>query len=148
VKIADALKAVNRVFLDTAPVIFFIERDPSYSALVDEIFDRIDAGTLHAVTSPVTLAECLVQPMRRGLIQAQRDFTDLIVFGANVTFQRLDDATGQRAADLRARYNLLLADAFQVAAALDGGCDALLTNDYAFRRVQELTILILDDLEL
>jgi predicted nucleic acid-binding protein len=148
VKIADALKAVNRLFLDTAPVIYFVERNPSYAALVDEIFDRIDAGTLHAVTSPVTLAECLVEPMRRGLTKAQRDYTDLIVSGANVAFQSLDDASGQRAADLRARYNLLLADAFQVAAAIEGRCDALLTNDHTLRRVKELPILVLDDLEL
>ncbi len=54
----------------------------------------------------------------------------------------------RRAADFRVRYNLALADAFQVAASLDGACDALLTNDFTLRRVQELRILVLDDLEL
>jgi predicted nucleic acid-binding protein len=148
VKIAAALQGVSRLFLDTAPVIYYVERNPAYSARVDDIFDRIDAAALHAVTSPITLAECLVGPIRQGLTQAQQDFTDLIVSGANVTFQLLEDATARQAADLRVRYNLGLLDAFQVAAALAGGCDAFLTNDIALRRVQELPILVLDDLEL
>jgi predicted nucleic acid-binding protein len=148
VKIAAALQGVSRLFLDTAPVIYYVERNPAYLARVDDLFDRIDAATLHAVTSPITLAECLVVPIRQGLTQAQQDFTDVLVSGANVTFQPLEDATARQAADLRVRYNLGLLDAFQVAAALAGGCDAFLTNDIALRRVQELPTLVRDDLEL
>jgi predicted nucleic acid-binding protein len=116
--------------------------------LVDDIFDRVDAGTLRAVTSPITLGECLVVPIRQGLPQAQRDFTDLIVSGANVAFFAMDAPTAQQAADLRARYNLNLLDAFQVAVALTSGSDAFLTNDRALLCVRELPILVLDDLEL
>lgn len=115
---------------------------------VDEVFDRIDAGTLQAVTSPVTLAECLVMPIRQGFTQAQQDFTDLIASGNNVTFVVPDAGVAHRAADLRARYHLALADAFQVATALAAGCDAFLTNDRAIQRVTEIPILILDDLTL
>jgi len=39
-------------------------------------------------------------------------------------------------------------DAFQIAAALAAGCDAFLTNDNTLKRVSELTILVLDELEL
>jgi predicted nucleic acid-binding protein len=147
VTVSDALRGVTRLFLDTAPVIYFVERNPTYTTRVDQIFDRIDAGTLPAVASPITLAECLVMPIRQGLIQAQQDFTDVVVSGANVTFVVLADATARSAAELRARYNLGLADAFQVAAGLAAGCDGLLTNDATLRRVQELRIIVLDDLE-
>jgi predicted nucleic acid-binding protein len=147
VKIAAALQSVARLFFDTAPVIYYVERNPTYAALVDDIFDRVDAGTLQAVTSPITLAECLVGAIRQGLPQAQQDFMDLIVSGANVTFLTPNAAVAQRAADLRARYNLGLLDAFQVAVALAAGCNAFLTNDRMLLRVQELPILVLDDLE-
>lgn len=147
-KIAAALQGVARLFLDTAPVIYYVERNPAYTALVDDIFDRIDAGTLQSITSPITLAECLVAPIRQGLTQAQQDFTDLIVSGANVAFLTLDAPMANRAADLRARYNLGLLDAFQVSIALAGGANAFLTNDRLLSRVQELPMLILDDLEL
>ena len=50
------------------------------------------------------------------------------------------------AAQLRARYRVTLADAFQVAAAISEGCDALLTNDLGLRRVNELRVIVLDEL--
>jgi hypothetical protein len=78
VKIADVLRTVTHLFLDTAPVIYYVERNSTYEARVDDIFDRIDAGSPgHHLT--VTLAECLVGAIKQGLPQAQQDFTDLIV---------------------------------------------------------------------
>jgi predicted nucleic acid-binding protein len=147
VKIADALQGISRLFLDTAPVIYFVERHPRYAALADEIFDRIDAGTLPAVTSPITLAECLVLPCRNGQVDVQQDFSDLITQGQGISFVRLDAGIGRRSAELRAKYNLSLTDALQVGTALAAGCDALLTNDKGLKRVHELTILVLDELE-
>jgi predicted nucleic acid-binding protein len=147
-KVADALRSVTRLFLDTAPVIYYTERHPQYVPVVDEIFDRIDAGTLPAVTSPVTLAESLVVPCRLGQIKVQQDFTDLIVSGQGTTFVPLEATIARRAAELRANYNMSLTDACQVATALAAGCDALLTNDVGLKRVQEITILVLDELEL
>src|SRR5207248_4239340 len=55
--IADALRNVTRLFLDSAPVIYYVEENPSYLSLVDVIFDGISDGSPTAVTSPVTLAE-------------------------------------------------------------------------------------------
>jgi predicted nucleic acid-binding protein len=148
VKITAALHGVTRLFLDTAPVIYYVERNPVYSAVVDEIFDRIDTATVQAVTSPVTLAECLVIPIKKGLGALQQDFADLIVSGANVTFVSLGEAVARRAAELRANYNLRLADALQIATALVATCDAFLTNDAALKVVKDLPILLVKDLEL
>lgn len=105
------------------------------------------SATLVAVTSPVTLAECLVVPLRKANTDLQRAFTDLIVRGKNVVFVTLNDATARQAAELRARYNLSLTDAFQAAAALTAGCDGLLTNDPIFKRVTELDVIVLDEVE-
>ena len=146
-KLADALRTVQRLFLDTAPVIYYVERHPQYLALVDDIFDRIDAGTLLAVTSPITLVETLVVPCRLGQVSVKQDFTDLIVSGQGITFVPLEAAIARRAAEIRASYNLSLADACQVATAVAAGCHALLTNDAGLKRVQEITILVLDELE-
>jgi predicted nucleic acid-binding protein len=148
VKISAALQGVSRLFLDTAPVVYYVERNPTYSARADEIFDRIDAGSLQGVTSGVTLAECLVGPVHSGLAQVQRDFIDVIVGGANTTFVALDATIAQSAAELRVKYGLGLADAFQIAAAIASGCGAFLTNDRGLTRVKDIPVLVLDDLEL
>ena len=42
---------------------------------------------------------------------------------------------------------LRLADSFQVAAALALACDAVVTNDGGLKRVQEIPIIYLDDLQ-
>ena len=48
--IAERLQSVRRLFLDTAPIIFCVEKHPRYQQLVDIAFDLIDAGSLAAVT--------------------------------------------------------------------------------------------------
>lgn len=147
-RISDAAQNVTRLFLDTAPIVYYIEKNPKYFALTTPIFDLVDKGTLTAVLSPVTLAECLVGPYRSGLITLQQEFLSLLTYGRNILFSPIDHLCSFADAELRARYNLNLLDAMQVAVALNAGCEALLTNDAALRRVAELRILVVDDLEL
>ena len=146
-KVDDALRNVTRIFLDSAPVIYFVERHPQYLPVVKRVFTRIDEGTLPAISSPMTLLECLVLPCRLRQVNVQRDFTDLIVSGQGIIFVPLAAPTARRAAELRANYNLPTADACQIATALESGCDAVLTNDHDLKRVQEITILLIDELE-
>jgi predicted nucleic acid-binding protein len=51
------------------------------------------------------------------------------------------------AAELRATYGLKLPDALQVATAIASGCDGFLTNDTSLKRVRELQILVVEELE-
>ncbi len=147
-KIDDALRNVLRLFLDTSPVIFFVEKNPIYVDRVRAIFQRIDSGPIIGVTSPVTLAEALVVPCRLNDALVQQQFLDLIVGANNISFANVQQKEAQNAADIRARYNLSLTDSFQVAVALETKCDALLTNDARLKRITEIPILVLDDLEI
>ncbi len=145
--VTEALKNVTSLFLDTAPVIYYVEQNPAYRQRVNSIFDRIDEGNFTAVASSITLAETLVIPCRQGQIQLQQDFYDLLVLGLHSAFVSPGPREAQQAADIRARYNLSLTDAFQIACALSTGCSALLTNDHQFRQVTELQVIVLDDLD-
>jgi predicted nucleic acid-binding protein len=60
----------------------------------------------------------------------------------------IDAAIAEVAADLRARYNLRTPDALQLATAIKAGCDAFLTNDATLKKVTELKILVLSELQL
>lgn len=62
----EALKNVASLFLDTAPVIYYVEQNPIYQPRVNAIFDRIDEGSFVSVASSITLAETLVVPYRLG----------------------------------------------------------------------------------
>ena len=74
--------------------------------------------------------------------------SDLIVNGANTLFVPINEKVGKEAAQLRAQYNISLVDALQIAVALDAGCEGFLTNDNQLKRVQEIQILVLEELEL
>jgi predicted nucleic acid-binding protein len=144
--INEALQGVTRLFLDTAPVIYFVEKNPHYLERVQPVFAQIDTGKLTAVTSPVTLAERLVAPVRLGLASLQQDFADLMLSGVNTLFVSIGEEAAGYAADLRVRYNLTLPDAFQAAVALTAGCDGLLTNDSTLNRITDLRVIVLEDL--
>ena len=62
-KIERALHNKSIVYLDTAPIIYFIEEEKSYLASLQEIFLRIDEGILRAFSSYITLIEVLVKPL-------------------------------------------------------------------------------------
>ena len=145
--IAEHLQGVSKLFLDTAPVIYFVERNPEYLPYVRVVFEHIRDSLLTAVTSPVTLAECLVRPYRLGQTELQQEFIDLMTGIEGIEFVGIDQTLALQAAQIRARYNLQLPDAFQIAVALAAGCEAFLTNDVIFRRVTELQVLVLDDFD-
>lgn len=147
-KIADALQNVDRLFLDTAPVIYYGERNPQYLAVITALFRWLDKASITAVTSPVTLAECLVGPYKVASKQLQRRFYYLVANRPGTDFVHTDAPTARQAAELRARYNLDLPDALQFATALAAQCDAFLTNDKRLRRVTDVPVLLVDDLTL
>jgi predicted nucleic acid-binding protein len=143
-RISDALAGVSSLFLDTAPVIYFVERNPQFVDLVDPIFDRLEAD-ITAVVSGITLSECLVGAIRLGLVDLEQAFVDVLQQD-EVVFVEINVAIARKAARIRVRYNLQLPDALQVAAAIIAGCEAFLTNDTALKRVTELRVLVVGEL--
>lgn len=76
-EIRKRIRAFRKVFLDTAPIIYFVEKHPDYGAAVDAVFELIDEGRISAVVSPVTLAECLVHPSSTDSQTSTRVFSGL-----------------------------------------------------------------------
>ncbi len=144
--ITQSLQGVTRLFLDTAPVIYAVERQPQYLPFVRVIFEHIFSGLAMGIASPVTLAECLVRPYSLGQLKLQQEFIELLTNSKNIEFVSINNPPiAIQAAQIRARHNIQLPDAFQIAVALAADCDAFLTNDITFRRVTELQVLILND---
>ena len=147
-KLDDALIGVTRLGFDTAPFIYFVERHPAYVGIVREVIRRVDSGIISGCASVVTLTEVLTQPKRLGNTALEVSYRELLLQSRNFTLIAIDAAIAEQAADLPARYGLRTPDALQVAAALSAGCEAFLTNDTTLKRMAELGILVLDELEL
>ena len=86
-KLAKQLEKARKIFLDTAPVIYFVEKNPDFAPKAQEIFNRLDDGKLMAVVSPITLAECLVLPYKQGSPDVAQVFTDLLVTVLKIPMQ-------------------------------------------------------------
>jgi predicted nucleic acid-binding protein len=147
-KLDDALSGVQRLGFDTAPFIYFVERNPVYLELVREVVRRISSGELTGHTSAITLTEVLVQPLRVGNTALAQRYRRFLSRSRNLVLEPITAGVAEQAAALRARYGLRTPDAVQIAAALGAGCTAFLTNDSKHQRVVEINVLVLDELEL
>jgi predicted nucleic acid-binding protein len=138
----EALAEVRSLFLDTAPVIYLLERNPHFGPAVESLFRVSEERGLRLVTSPVTLAECLVHPLRLGRADLVEAYRRLLTEGLNTELWPIGEPEAASAARLRAEHNLTLTDALQAAVCLASGCDVLLTNDPGLARVPALRPLL------
>jgi predicted nucleic acid-binding protein len=75
-------------------------------------------------------------------------YNTLFMSTHGITLLPVDVSIARHSADLRAHYNLRTPDAIHVATAIEGQCDAFLTNDLGIKQVTEVRILVLDELEM
>ncbi len=146
-KLEDELTGVSKILLDTAPIVYFIETNPRYLGLKDTFFFLRKERDIQVVTTPVTLTECLVFPYRNSQFRMVEVYSQLLTHGRRISFHPLKERESIVASEIRAKTNLTLSDSFQVAAALQSGCQAILTNDHALKRIDRIKTIVLDDLE-
>ena len=68
--IENAFQDVRRIYLDTPPLIYLVDRNPVYFARMLGIVDAIERAQIQALTSVVALTEILVQPLRLGNVRS------------------------------------------------------------------------------
>jgi predicted nucleic acid-binding protein len=133
------------VALDTPVFIYFIEEHERYLPIVEPVFEAIDRGSLQAVTSGLTLMETLVLPHRQGDRRLAERYEVLLSHSRGLRLLELTTPLLRTAAQLRATLEVKTPDAIQLAAALHGGCSALLTNDRRLPEVPGLAVTQLSD---
>jgi len=148
VKISDALEGIQRLYTETAPLIYYVEEHPTYVAKMDAIIEAIEDRPIEAVSSVMTLTEVLTRPFKLGNARLEREYRDILLHSGGFHLLTITARIAESAAALRARYNLRTPDALHVAAGIDARCDAFLTNDAGIKRVTEIAVLVLDELEL
>ncbi len=136
----------QKVGVDTMIFIYAFEEHPSYLALLKDFFRVVEKGEIEAVTSTMSITECLVQPYRRKDLALAARYVVLFRNFPHLSIIPMTDDVAERAAFLRAHYNLKTPDAIQVATALISGCHAFLTNDENLPSIERIDILLLDQL--
>jgi predicted nucleic acid-binding protein len=133
------------VFIDTAPLIYYIEDNKSYREILAEFMDLVEAGDVSLVSSTLTLLEVLVQPLRVNRHDIVKNYEEILTRSQSLQLFELDIIGGRRAAEIRARYNFKTPDAIQLAIALITKADIFLTNDKKLF-ISEIQTITLDEL--
>ena len=142
--IADLFR--KRVFLDTAPLIYFIEGHSIYQPVLTKIFDANDRGEFQFVTSCITLLEVLVKPLQSGQTGLANQYKYILANAPGINIYDITTDISISAAQLRASYNLKTPDALQIAAGWEYKADYFLTNDARLQQVTEIDVIMLQDI--
>lgn len=141
----DTQVADAKLFIDTTPIIYFVEKNATYINLIRPIFAGIDTGKNEAITSTITLLEVLDHPYRTGNTALAEKYREILMTSKGLSTMDISNEISEMAARLRAKYAIKSPDALQIATGLYYNADKFLTNDVRLRKVNEIEIVILDD---
>jgi len=132
------------VYLDANVFIFALEGDPLFGAASATLLRAVEAGTIAAVTSELTLAEVLVKPLKLGRGDLVDRFLAAIGEGP-IAVHPLSRAILLRSAEIRAAHGGRLADALDVATAIEAGCERFVSEDRGIRPPPGLSLVPVAD---
>lgn len=142
----NELAQIETVFIDTAPVIYYIEAHPQFGPLAMEIVNAFQSGKIAAFSSVITLAEVLPKPIEAKDEGLAKKFTEFLKYGKNLSLVEISMGIAERAGRLRGQYpNVKALDAIQISTAIDVGADAFITNDKRLEQIKEIKVLVLKD---
>lgn len=135
----------KKIFLDTAPIIYFLDADINYADKVEKIFSDFLERESQMVTSTITCTEYLTYPFRMGNSEKVDAFYEFLS-DCDIPMCSIDADTARKAAQIRATYkDFKTMDCLQLAAAYMQGCDLFLTNDRQLCQFKEIKCITLDE---
>lgn len=134
------------VFMDTAPLIYYIEGQSNYNKKLIELFEANDNGEIYFQTSTLTLLEVLDQPIRLKKLKLADQYKIILTTSANIDIFDIDIEISRQAAKLRANYNQKTPDSIQIATGIEKNADFFFTNDKDLKRVNEIEVYTLEEI--
>ena len=136
----------KRVFVDTAPIIYFLENSSLYMKAMGNFFVKCKKEHIQIVTSTLTIEEYLVSPYSNGKMEYVDNFKKFIEY-MNIEVVDIDSVMEEQGAKIRGKYKSFKAmDALQIATAIIKKCDMFFTNDKQLRQEKELPCMTMEDI--
>lgn len=137
----------KKVFLDTAPFIYYLEKHESYYRILKSLFIDWFKKDQEMITSVLAVEEYCVNPYRIKEFERVKTFEEFIDY-MEIDVVPINEQIARKAAQIRAEYKGFKAmDALQLATAVIAGCDMFLTNDKQLRQFKEIKCITVDELE-
>ena len=130
------------VFLDSNPVIYFVEQPSPWGPAVTARIAALRAANERLAISDLVRMECLVGPLQANDLERLADFTTF--FSApDVEVLAITPVVCDRAARIRAQYRFKPLDSLHLAAAVERGCTRFLTQDANLKKFPDIPVEIL-----
>lgn len=117
------------IYFDTNVFIYSIEAHDDYLPVINRLFKQIYDQKIQVVTSEITLAECLVKPVKDGNEEAIQHYENSIKNNDMLLVKPITRSILKQSAYVRNELRLKLPDAIHMATAIDQGCKLFITND-------------------
>jgi len=138
----------KKVFLDTAPLIYFLDNDVNFGEKTKEILEEILLSGKPVISSSITGMEYLVYPYRTNNTEKVKVFFEFIN-DYDIPLTGINMKIATKAAAIRAQYKDFKAmDALQLATAVISGCDVFLTNDKQLHQFKEVNCVTVEEWEI
>lgn len=137
------LKKGLKLFIDTAPIIYFIEEHPDYINEVSDIFERTADGTVQVITSVISLIEVLSKPYKLGQNDIADIYKDFFAKSKGFSVMGIDSGIAELTAKIRAEFGFKIPDALQLALFEHNDCDYFITNDKQLKSYDKTRVYIL-----
>lgn len=126
-----------KVSLDTMIFIYLFEAQPQYLSQTKLLFDRIEKGKLHAVTSFISPLEVFSSPKFEDEPEKLTKYTRFFQKAPHLIVVPVDWEITLQAAELRRQYkSLKTPDAVQIATGIVEHADTFITNDDRLTRLK------------
>ncbi len=135
----------KRVFIDTAPFIYYLEQNPYYFEKAKEFFVYCYENDIEMITSTITIEEYFVYPYKSGKLELINNFQNF-VSSLGIRVINIDKRIANQAAMIRAEFkDFKSMDALQIATAIESHCDLFITNDKQLRQEKRIKCITLDE---
>lgn len=134
-----------KVYLDTAPVIYSVEKHADYWQILLSLWQSLKAREIEIFTSELTLLETLVQPIKQNNQTLVSAYESLLT-ATDINLLPISLDVLREAANRRASQNLKTPDAIHAATAFSANCAYFVTNDSGFKRLSNIQTVVLSDL--
>lgn len=139
-------KPGQKVFLDTAPLIYWFEENSSYISRMSRFFDDVAKKRIPLITSMITYIEVLTYPEKAGAHDLAEKYRNYFFNSEQLSIQALDISIADAAVRLRSQHGLKTPDAIQLATARICGCNYILSNDRKWRGITDVRVVLVPEL--
>lgn len=135
----------NKIFIDTAPFIYYLEQNPKYFNAAKDFFVFCYENKKELTTSVITIEEYSVYPYIQNKYELIYNF-EKFLSDLDIKIIDIDKSIALQAAKIRSNYkNFKGMDALQLASAAASNCSLFITNDKQLKQFKGIKCITFDD---